>query len=394
MHFVGIDWGMEKHDICVVCPDGQVVSQTSVQHSSAGFQQLQALFETLQPLQIVLERGDGLLVDWLLTQEWPVRFIHPTVLAHRRPRRSKDDRSDAQLLAHLLRTGDPDCRPIPQQSPLVQQLKQAAIAYDQAKADQRRHSNRLMYVLRQYYPAIIEAFPSVFSLTCLDFLEKYPHPEDGRALSMTQIEDFLIQQRYTARTGRLPHIYAALQKPMPRARYPEAYILRLQLLIPVLRAAHYQRASAEKQLGLLFKQHPEAEWWASFPGAGPLTSARLLGFIGDARERFPDAAILQAVAGTAPVTRRSGKQQLVEFRNACSHRLRATVIDLARNSIRQSGWARSYYNEQIARGHSSSRAFRALANRWVAIIWKLWQTNEPYNEALHVANRSRHRQSA
>jgi hypothetical protein len=41
------------------------------------------------------------------------------VLAHRRPRRSKDDRGDAYLLAYLLRVGDKDCRPICQQGALV-----------------------------------------------------------------------------------------------------------------------------------------------------------------------------------------------------------------------------------------------------------------------------------
>lgn len=226
MHYVGIDWAMEKHDICVQADDGQVISQTVVTHDWDGFQELQALLNRLQDVRIVIERSEGLLVDWLVTNGWEVYMMHPTVLAHRRPRRSKDDRGDAYLLAYLLRTGDPDCRPIPHQSPLVRQLKQAAITYHQTKADQRRHANRLMYLLRQYYPAVIQAFPTVYSLTCLAFLEAFPTPEAAKALSLEALEAFLKAQRYSARTGRLPHIYAALQKPMPRALTPEAYVVR------------------------------------------------------------------------------------------------------------------------------------------------------------------------
>jgi len=391
MHYVGIDWAIEKHDICVQADDGQVISQTVVTHDWDGFQELQSLLNGLKDARIVIERSEGLLVDWLVMNDWEVYMMHPSVLAHRRPRRSKDDRGDAHLLAYLLRTGDPDCRPIPRQSPLVRQLKQAAITYHQTKADQRRHANRLIYLLRQYYPAVIHAFPTVYSLTCLAFLEAFPTPEAGKALSMADLEAFLKAQKYSARAGRLPHIYAALQKPMPRALHPEAYVVRLKALIPILRTVYHQRTYAEKQLLTLFAQHPDAEWWASLPGAGPLTAPRLLAYIGDARDRFPEPEVLQAIAGTVPVTRRSGKQTSVEFRTACSHPLREAAVNMARNSIRTSGWARSYYNEQIARGHSNSRAFRALANRWMVIVWKLWQTNEPYDEAKHVANRSRNK---
>jgi hypothetical protein len=64
-------------------------------------------------------------------------------------------------------------------------------------------------------------------------------------------------------------------------------------------------------------------------------------------------------------------------------------MDLARNSLRKSGWARSYFFDQLKKGHSKIRAFRALANRWLRIIWILWQRRERYDESRHVANRAR-----
>jgi transposase len=115
----------------------------------------------------------------------------------------------------------------------------------------------------------------------------------------------------------------------------------------------------------------------------------MLAWIGDERRRFPTAQTLQAVAGTAPITRQSGKSLRVEFRRACSHPLRKAVDDFARQSVRYSRWAQEYRDAQMARGHSKARAYRALANRWLKIIWTLWQRREGYSEAQHVANRTR-----
>jgi len=45
-------------------------------------------------------------------------------------------------------------------------------------------------------------------------------------------------------------------------------------------------------------------------------------------------------------------------------------------------------------GHSESHALRCLVNRWLAIGWRLWQDEVPYDEAYHlrrVAERQRPR---
>lgn len=61
-------------------------------------------------VQVNIERSDGLLVDWLIARGYEVHITPPAVLAHRRPRRAKDDRGDAYLLAYLLYIKDPDAR--------------------------------------------------------------------------------------------------------------------------------------------------------------------------------------------------------------------------------------------------------------------------------------------
>lgn len=392
MFFLGIDWATEKHDVCLLDEAGTILHQLTIKQSHAGFEQLQALVERYgtEQVRLNIERSDGLLVDWMLEQHWAVYVTPSSVVAHRRPRRSKSDPSDAYLLAYLLYVNDPDCRFLTRSSHAVLYLRELARALDNTLVDQRRLANRLSYLLYQYFPAATRLFAHVEALVCLAFLEAYPTPEAARNLSRHQLRQFLKKQKYTFLT-RTDAIYAQLQQPMPTATFSARYVVQVQILIPLLRQLHHTRVCLERELPAAFRNHPEADWWCSFPGTrGPLTSARLLAWIGDDRDRFPSAATLQAVAGTAPVTRRSGKSLRVEFRRACSHPLRKAMDDFARQSLRYSAWARDYRAAQLARGHSISRANRALANRWASIIWTLWQRREVYNETVHAANRAQH----
>jgi transposase len=394
MCFLGIDWATEKHDVCLMAADGTILSAFTITNDMAGFEKLHQALSNVESVKVNIERSDGLLVEWLVSCGYAVHMTPPNILAHRRPRRSKDDRGDAYLLASLLRGGDPDARPIAQQSPTVQHLRQLASAYDMVLHQQRQMGNRLVHALRQYYPVILHVFRVPTSLVCLAFLEAFPTPEAAKQLTIAALEAFLRKQKYS-HLARVPRMYALLQAPTPTARVTAGFVTSVRILVPLLAALHKERSRLTRQMVQVFNTHPDAPLWRSIPGAtGPLTSARLLAWIGDDRARFPTAQILQATAGTAPVTRRSGKSRSVEFRRACSHPLRKTFDHLARQSIRHSGWANAYFHDQLGRGHARPRAYRALANRWARIVWTLWQSHTLYDEARHLANRMKKNRAA
>ena len=73
-------------------------------------------------------------------------------------------------------------------------------------------------------------------------------------------------------------------------------------------------ASLEAALTAAFQDHPDAPILVSFPGLGPVLGARILGEIGDDRERFATARGLNAYAGTTPVTRASGTKVHIGLR--------------------------------------------------------------------------------
>jgi hypothetical protein len=110
---------------------------------------------------------------------------------------------------------------------------------------------------------------------------------------------------------------------------------------------------------------PGGEIYLSFPGLGRRLAARIAGEIGEHTEQFTTPNSLQWYAGRAPVTRRSGKRDLVvAHRLACNRYLADAVHKWAFASLRRSAWAREFYDAQRARGKNHHAALRALGNRW------------------------------
>jgi transposase len=125
-------------------------------------------------------------------------------------------------------------------------------------------------------------------------------------------------------------------------------------------------------------------------GIGQKLGPRLLGEFSDDRDRFPVYEGLQCYAGTAPVSFQSGQIHRVRFRYACNKNLRAAVHLWANLSRKKCAWAQVYYNQKRLEGKSHACALRCLGQRWLKILWKMWQTKTPYDEQMHTRNQIKH----
>ena len=162
-------------------------------------------------------------------------------------------------------------------------------------------------------------------------------------------------------------------------------------LVQMLFAVEKQLGQYRKRIEELFSRHPDHDLFGSLPGAGPKLAPRLLSEIGDDRERFEgDAQNLQCLAGTAPVTRRSGKYRTCHQRWACNKYLRHAVHLFAEKSLSRSAWAEIYYQTHRAKDHSHARSLRCLGQRWLKIIHKMWMDRRPYDPELHRRNQAKH----
>jgi len=134
----------------------------------------------------------------------------------------------------------------------------------------------------------------------------------------------------------------------------------------------------------LASQHPEASLFAELPGAGAALQPRLIAAFGTQRDRYANAAELQAYSGIAPITASSGRSRWVHVRWACPTFLRQTFHEFAGCSISRSEWARVFYDTKIAAGKSHHATVRALAYKWIRVLFRCWKDGRPYDERTYL----------
>jgi transposase len=406
--YIGIDWSESKHDVVFLNDDLKVVAYLTIPHTPEGFRKLdttrQAMHIPATEVAVGLETAHNLLIDFLWARGYrQVYVLPPNVVksSRRRYRQSgaRTDESDAFVIANLLRTDRTRFQAWCPDSPLTcQTLAPPARAGVRAKVSwisylthqQVQLSNRLRAVLLRYYPAAAEVFGHLTSQIALEFICAFPTPQAAQALTSAQFKAFAKQQKYS-RPRELPAGFARLQAPQPEAapevvqRYQDEAVHLAQLLLSVVR----EHSAAERELTKLFRQHPDFGVFDSLPGAGDFLAPALLTKFGDDRERFPTPGSVQALAGTCPVTAASGKKKIVHFRRACDREFRHLAQQWAMHSLSESVWANTYFEQVRPHCDSQSHAYRCLANRWLAIAWKLWQTHQPYDEAYHLQQRAK-----
>ncbi len=413
---VGIDWAEAFHLVALGRPDEGVIQVRRVEHTPAAVDALVADIATLEPdpaeVRVVIETRHGLLVERLVDAGYTVLPVNPDLVARRRgPARKKDDAEDARIGCLLALDRHAALRPLIPHGELAGELRAIARDDQRAARDQRRLGNRLRQDLISTFPAALAiAGDDLGAPTMLKLLQHWPTAELLRQASGDELVSFARSAHHGWPERFADRVQAALAADhfTPRDYLVRAKADTIRLTATQLLAIGIQRHSWERRMGQLLlgaprrgrtKQPREDELgqalpggkvYLSFPGLGDRLAARVAGEIGDHISQFQSPNALACYAGKAPVTRRSGKSELVvATRLACNRYLADAVQQWAFCSLRTSGWAREFYDAQITRGKGHHAALRALGNRWLEILWHCLMRAEFYNEATHLANRNR-----
>jgi len=140
----------------------------------------------------------------------------------------------------------------------------------------------------------------------------------------------------------------------------------------------------DERIAELVARHADGAFFRALPGAGDALVPRLIVAFGSDRDRYGSAEEIQCQSGIAPVTRQSGKTCRVSRRYACPKFLRQTFHEFADQARKWSRWSKAFYEMKRAAGFRHHAAVRALAYKWIRIIFKLWKTRTPYNEHHHI----------
>ena len=392
---IGIDWAAEKHDVWLwdtATAEGQ---HRVIEHTPEALADWVSKLQARYPGQCVavcLEQSRGALIYALMGHAFLTLYpINPKTLARYReafsPSRAKDDPSDAELLAEVLRLHRDKLavwKPDDEQTRTLTLLNE-----ERRKAVNLRTKLvlRLQATLKLYFPQALEwVGTSLHSPLACDWLSKWPTLETLQKAKPQTIRAFYYAhncRRPDRVEGRLQAM-ASAQPLTQDASVITAYRLTVQMLVKQLRPLNGSIAEYDRQIAQLFRQHPDAFIFESLPGAGPTLAPRLLSAFGTDRGRHATPTDIQTYAGIAPVVERSGKKCWTHWRWNCPRFLRQTFHEFAKNSIPYSAWAKAYYELQKKRGKGHNAAVRSLAFKWIRIIHRCWKDRKPYNEALYL----------
>ena len=390
---IGIDWADKKHDVCIQSTESGRRQTYQVPHKADKIDEwAQSLVRRHGgPMAVALELSKGPIVAALQKYDFFVIFpINPTTLASYRktfkPSGAKDDPTDAELALDLLLHHPDHFQALNPQSVEMRTLMTLVEQRRRLMNDRVRITNRLRNALKQYYPQALEWFDRIDTLLFCDFIKRWPSLTQAKRARHATFQKFF-HEHNMFRTALLEQRVTAIKSATPLTM-DEAVIVpyRLQALTLVaqLELALESIRTYDEEIAALAPQHPDYGLFSTLPGAGPSLAPRLLVAFGEQRDRFASAAEVQKYAGIAPVTERSGQKTWIHWRWQCSTFLRQTFVEWAAQTINKSYWAGLYYYQQRAKGCSYQAAVRALAFKWIRILYRCWITRTPYDEARYL----------
>ncbi len=398
---VGFDWASDHHDAVGLLASGRVVLDTRFEDSAeewASFRQrlVELAGTDLSKVAVSVETRNGPAVERLLEMGCVVYPLNPKAAQRYRDRKSpmgpKSDRLDAWSFADALRTDGQGWKPLLPDDPITQELR--ILCRDEVQLIRQRTAlvSQFRAALREYYPAALEAFEDWTLPSAWAFVEAFPTPAILVKRGKRRWEKFLhVHKLYRPETyPRRMEIFARADRFAGTPAVTSAKSRLALALVPQLRTLQKQLDQYRQAIERLFDQHPDNDIFGSLPGAAGKLAPRLLSELGDRRERFEDSQGLQCYAGSAPVTKQSGKKKWVQFRTGCNKHLRQAVHLWANLSREKSTWAEVYYRHKRDQGMSHACALRCLAQRWLKILWRMWQNHTAYDEAFHTQNQIQH----
>jgi transposase len=391
--YVGIDWADRKHDVCIQEANsgrrefGVIPHKVELINEWVG-----SLVQRFgSPIAVAVELSKGPIVYALQKFDCFVIYpINPSTLAKYRetftPSGAKDDPTDAQFAVDLLLCHPDRFKPLQPQSVEMRALASLVELRRSLVNDKNRITNRLRSALKQYYPQVLEWFDRIDTPLFCDFIAHWPTLAQVKRARKNTLTTFFHEHNMRfahVLEERLTAIKSSTPLTMDEAVIMP-YRLQAQVLIEQLRVTLRGIKQFDEAIERVACKHADYGLFSALPGAGPSLAPRLLVAFGEDRSRYKNAADLQKYSGVAPVTERSGKKHWVHWRWQCPTFLRQTFTEWAAQTINKSFWAGQYYYQQRAKGCTYQAAVRALAFKWIRILYRCWQTGKPYNESTYL----------
>lgn len=394
--WIGWDWADQNHDLFLECADGQTQRLRLANRPEILHGWLQELGRRFGSRKVVLclEASRSALLPILLDYRFlELYVINPKSLARfrevLRPSGSKSDRLDCQLACLLVKSHAAVLSEFVAEDPLTLELGQL-VGFRRDLVNQRTAvANRLTSILKLYYPLGLELLQhDTTTALAANFVLKFPTLRALQGAALHRVRQFFVGQGCRRTEGleqRLKSIAAAVPV-STQAHWNNPNSFMACALADQLKGLVRRIEQLEERIRILAEQHPNESLAQSLPGAGAALEPRLMVALGTLPERCEAAQALAIRSGVAPRRVQSGNSCVVLRRIAKPQFLHQTWIEFAKGSMLKCEWARRFVEAKTKAGKSYYSAIRALAYKWIRIIYACWQKGATYDEATYLAS--------
>lgn len=385
---VAVDIGSTRHRVAVGLPDGKVLDEFEIDHSTGGFNEFFHRIETIEqrhqlPVAVAMEGFNGWarpLDGHILRHGYRLYSVNNLKLARYKeifPAPAKTDAIDARRILELFRLSER----LPLAKDALHEVASTPAENDQLKRLTRRRKqlvfertrviNRLQSDLHAVCPGLLSIAPMASNLWFLNFLtcrDALPKLARLRLASLLAIPG--VGRSYAAR----------IQAWQPLAQFaPDVEWVGEMILQDARRilALGKDIQAMDQKIAAIAAHSELAQSVGSIPGFGKTSMAELAGEIGTL-DRFATESGLALYVGMATLDNSSGKKHSAKTTRHVNTRAKAAMMVAVARHIACVPASCAYYDKKRAEGKKHNQAVRALGRHLVRVIWSMVKQGRKY----------------
>jgi transposase len=386
-----VDGGKDKHYGYYRCPDGTECKAFDFWNNGRGFQEFwerissAARTHGLEEIIVGFESTGPYmepLVQFLrgkkivrLVQVNPMHTKRVKELTGNSP--LKTDRKDPKVIADIIELGHALTVVIPE-GPAAE-LRRLTQGRERTIASRTRLFNQLQSLLVISFPEFLQVMKDVKTASAQHLLRHYPTAQEIVALGEPALAALLRKvSRGKLKPDRARALFEAAGETVGVREGRSSLLLEIRLMLDTI--ATYDRFidGVEAEMVRHLEQIPYSRVILSLKGIGPVTTAGLIGEVGDFT-KFNTISEMMKLAGLDLYEVSSGKHRgKLRISKRGRPLIRKLLYFAALSAVRKGGTMREWYQRALGRGMIKTKALVAVSRKLLGIIFALVRNHSVY----------------
>lgn len=401
---VGVDIGRVYNAVGFMNKEGKVLGKyPKVYNSRQGFDYFVKIVEEakakhgLKNVLIGLEPTGHYwrkLAYFAKDKGYAVQFIRTTALKHQREldesSSAKSDMKDAITITNITREGKYIDTVI--EDGVFRQLRTLCKVRERIKRYNISSKNTLTAAVDDYFPELRNIFWSVNSRGLWAILEMCPFPEDVVTMKVSKIKETIgrVSRRRKTAAQKARDLYQAAQESIGLKHIGTGDRYRVKMCLEEIKRTEGLLKAIEKEMKNLLKQVPYAEYLLSIPGIGLISTAIVLGELGNPAY-FKNARQIVKYAGYDPQEKDSG-QRIGRKRISKKGRwlLRKCLFFMSMRVVVKSKFFKEYYQRKLENKNrfgqllKKKEALCAVTIKLIKVLFALMRDRRMFDHRVSV----------